>query len=124
MPKQTKVGGRPEKKETKEQKRLRLLAEKESFDQCKNLLPIFGLFLLLLTFSFSLYVHNLPPAPPPSSPVSQKIDLRDFTIEQLDEMVEQSKDVEFGQKIEEYKKMLEVRMRQAEMKRNTHGVED
>ena len=107
--KTSKVGGKNLKKESKEQKRLRLLAEKESFDQCKKLLPLVGLLFLLLTFSFSLYVHNLPPAPIPSTPVSQKIDLRDFTIEQLDEMVEQSKDVEFGQKIEEYKKMVEVR---------------
>ncbi|GMH49216.1 hypothetical protein TL16_g10731 [Triparma laevis f. inornata] len=104
--KTSKVGGKNLKKESKEQKRLRLLAEKESFDQCRKLLPIFGGILLLLILVFSFYVNSIPPAPLQNIE-EQKIDLRDFTVEQLEEMVQQSNDEGFASKIEEYKRMLE-----------------
>jgi hypothetical protein len=110
MPKQVKRGNEPI--ESKAAKAKRLEASRKAYEQCNKILPFAVGIILLLIIGFGLYVNNQPAIARPevgeNAPAQQTIDLRDYTIEQLQEMAEKSGDKEFGEKIEEYRVTMEA----------------
>ncbi|GMI39655.1 hypothetical protein TrCOL_g10459 [Triparma columacea] len=101
-------GGQSQKKdkETKEQRKARLQAEKQSIEQCTKLLPYAGIFLLILTLLFCLYVNSVPPTLPSISPDPPQqhttINLADYSLEELRDMAKKSGDDRFLEQVEKY----------------------